>query len=176
MRERRYLEEEETAKYPWGPIEFTLSQGIHRMNFSYQNPWETRFITLGTFNSITLVVLLYLAVICFLVTMRTNRTDIGKCLRPPFTWTVELGWVLDIRTEKSLCQGTLDSKDFTNIILYIHVMVNPLSKITSPLLFIAFASVRLYFHFIHLRVQFPQLHSLSSDILDERLDIWSCHC
>ena len=29
MRERRYLEEEETAKYPWGPIEFTLSQGIH---------------------------------------------------------------------------------------------------------------------------------------------------
>ena len=29
MRERRYLEEEQTAKYPWGPIEFTLSQGIH---------------------------------------------------------------------------------------------------------------------------------------------------
>ena len=23
------MEEEETAKYPWGPIEFTLSQGIH---------------------------------------------------------------------------------------------------------------------------------------------------
>ena len=29
MRERRYLEEVQTAKYPWGPIEFTLSQGIH---------------------------------------------------------------------------------------------------------------------------------------------------
>ena len=121
-----------------------ISMGSHRIHFiprysSYRNLWETRFFTLGTFNSITLVVLLYLAVICFLVTMRTNRTDIGKCLRPPFTWTVELGWVWDIRTEKSLCQGTLDSKDFTNIILYIHVMVNPLSKITSPLLFIAFA-------------------------------------
>ena len=41
MRERRYLEEVETAKYPWGPIEFTLSQGIYTKH--YQNSSNRNF-------------------------------------------------------------------------------------------------------------------------------------
>ena len=49
------------------------------------------FESLGTFNSITLVVLLYLAVICFLVTMRTNRLDIGNYFCPPFNFIVKFG-------------------------------------------------------------------------------------
>ena len=43
MRERRYLEEVETAKYPWGPIEFTLSQGIYMYTDQYKN-WSNRYL------------------------------------------------------------------------------------------------------------------------------------
>ena len=105
---------------------------------------------LGTFNSITLVVLLYLAVICFLVTMRTNRTDISYRVKKSLISGVRtakvnayvLRHLSDIKIEKNSCPGTLDLRDFTNIILYTLVMANRLLKIINRLSFIGFVSVK----------------------------------